>query len=460
MGACCAKEEVKIDFEAEVNLSHFDLLRAIGKGAFGKVKIVQHKKTQEKYALKYINKEQCIKMKAVDNIIQERKLLEIVNCPFVCNLIYAFQDDDHMFMVMDLKLGGDMRFLLTNNNNKLPEDWVKFYVAQIALGLMYLHSKHVVHRDLKPDNILLDNRGNACLTDFNISTYWKDGKMLHAVAGSLVYMAPEILEQKAGYTYTIDWWSLGVIHYEMLCGKRPFRAKKNDDLKKVNHQGFLTRPAVDRLGSKESGGDTRINTHEWFLEYDWDKLDSLEVTAPWVPDASKFNFDDKHDMDEVFYEDTPLKAKPRKKDKDGRSSVASKLSRQSLEMAKEYEKIDAQYTVFDITKLPPAKERKKSKVWEAKMTEIQKHVSSSRASLASARSSAVDIMDNRSEHVDMDEEYGTIRSKVSVTSRTGDSHRSLDAISPELPSMPGGYGRDSQTPAAAAGATGHCGLIN
>ncbi|KAJ3010893.1 UNVERIFIED_CONTAM: hypothetical protein HDU68_001918 [Siphonaria sp. JEL0065] len=83
MGACCAKEESKIDFDAEVNLGHFDLLRAIGKGAFGKVKIVQHKKTLEKHALKYINKEQCIKMKAVDNILQERKLLEIVNCPFV-----------------------------------------------------------------------------------------------------------------------------------------------------------------------------------------------------------------------------------------------------------------------------------------------------------------------------------------------------------------------------------------
>ncbi|KAJ3070577.1 hypothetical protein HDU99_002648, partial [Rhizoclosmatium hyalinum] len=124
MGICCSKVEEQIDFEQEVNLGHFDLLRAIGKGAFGKVKIVQHKLSKEKYALKYINKEQCIKMKAVDNIIQERKLLEIVNCPFVCNLIYAFQDDEHMFMVMDLKLGGDLRFLLTNNNNIFPEEWV------------------------------------------------------------------------------------------------------------------------------------------------------------------------------------------------------------------------------------------------------------------------------------------------------------------------------------------------
>ncbi|TPX67978.1 hypothetical protein CcCBS67573_g07340 [Chytriomyces confervae] len=331
----------QIPISSLVNLSHFELLRSIGKGAFGKVKIVQHKQLKEKFALKYINKEQCIKMKAVDNIIQERKLLEVVHCPFVCNLQFAFQDDDHMFMVMDLKLGGDMRFLLTNFGGKLTEEMVRFYVAEISLGLMYLHSKNVVHRDLKPDNILLDERGHACLTDFNISTYWKEGKSLHAVAGSLVYMAPEILEQKGGYTYTIDWWSLGVIHYEMLCGKRPFRAKKNDDLKKLIMsgplefpapeenihispecldmiRGFLTRPACDRLGSKESGGDTRINTHAWFIDIDWDAMEKLALTPPYIPDASKFNFDDKHEMDEMFYEDAPLKAKARKKEKDGK----------------------------------------------------------------------------------------------------------------------------------------------
>ncbi|KAI8610619.1 kinase-like domain-containing protein [Chytriomyces sp. MP71] len=339
MGACCSKED-ELDFTQEVCLAHFDLLRSIGKGAFGKVKIVQHKQLKEKFALKYINKEQCIKMKAVDNIIQERKLLEVVHCPFVCNLQFAFQDDEHMFMVMDLKLGGDMRFLLTNNGGKLPEKWVQFYVAEIALALMYLHSKNVVHRDLKPDNILLDEKGHACLTDFNISTYWKEGKSLHAVAGSLVYMAPEILEQKAGYTYTIDWWSLGVIHYEMICGKRPFRAKKNDELKKLiisgplewpsdgeimisddckdMIRGFLTRPACDRLGAKESGGDTRINTHPWFIDIDWDGMEQQTLAAPYVPDPSKFNFDDKHEMDEMFYEDAPLKAKQRKRDKDGK----------------------------------------------------------------------------------------------------------------------------------------------
>ncbi|KAJ3344426.1 hypothetical protein HDU83_005255 [Entophlyctis luteolus] len=419
--------------------------------------MVQHKKSKIKFALKYINKTQCIKMKAVDNIIQERKLLELVHCPFVwwviairhcceshndrSNLRYAFQDDEHMFMVMDLKLGGDLRFLLTNNKGILPEATVKFYVAEVALGLMYLHSKHVVHRDLKPDNILLDERGHACLTDFNISTYWKDGKMLHAVAGSLVYMAPEILEQKAGYTYTIDWWSLGVIHYEMICGKRPFRAKKNDDLKKLIIggplefppdsevkmspeckdviRGFLTRPAVDRLGAKESGGDTRINTHTWFDDYDWDKIESQEMEAPYIPDPSKFNFDNKHDLEEGFTEENSLKGK-------SKTSARKDLNKMNPEQAAEHTKIYTQYTNFDFTTLPPHEQiRKKSVAWENKINEIQQRVSVSRSMASIARSSTAsgfDIMENRSECVIVDQEYSTILK--GVQSKDAGSERS------------------------------------
>ncbi|KAJ3065978.1 hypothetical protein HDU98_010690 [Podochytrium sp. JEL0797] len=196
-----------------------------------------------------------------------------------------------MYMVMELKTGGDLRFLLMNQpGNRLPESWAKFIIAQISLGLMYLHSKHVVHRDIKPDN-----------------TYWREEKPLHATAGSLVYMAPEILEKKpSGYTYTVDWWSLGAMLFEMVCGKRPFRAKKNDDLKRLIMtapvefpetaevspkcmdivKGFLTRPACDRLGAKESGGDTRITAHPWYSEYNWDKMLRLEVVSPYVPDVS------------------------------------------------------------------------------------------------------------------------------------------------------------------------------
>lgn len=128
-----------------VELSHFHLLRSVGKGAFGKVRVVQHKKTKEIYALKYINKAKCIRMRAVENIIQERRLLEEVEFSLICNLRYAFQDDENLFMVLDLMLGGDLRFHL-ERAGPMREDVVRFYVAELALALDALHSRRIVHR--------------------------------------------------------------------------------------------------------------------------------------------------------------------------------------------------------------------------------------------------------------------------------------------------------------------------
>jgi serine/threonine kinase 32 len=195
------------------------LLRSVGKGAFGKVRLVQHKGTKKLYALKYINKEKCLQMHAVDNILSERRLLEQIDFNLIVNLRYAFQDDENLFMVLDLMLGGDLRFHL-DRLGYLPEEHVQFYAAQLALSLRYLHSRNIIHRDLKPDNILLDERGHAHLTDFNIAVRLSRQRKrpLMSVAGSLAYISPEIL-QKQGYTYSVDWWSLGIVIYELLYGK-------------------------------------------------------------------------------------------------------------------------------------------------------------------------------------------------------------------------------------------------
>lgn len=143
-------------------------------------------------------------------------------------------------MVLDLMLGGDLRFHL-DRQGQMPENVVKFYVAELALGLDYLHRKGIVHRyvavcrsadvqsDLKPDNVLLDEKGHAHLTDFNIAVHFTERRALTSVAGSMAYMAPEVLA-KRGYFATIDWWSLGVVAYELLFGKRPFRGKTNSSL--------------------------------------------------------------------------------------------------------------------------------------------------------------------------------------------------------------------------------------
>lgn len=354
-GVCCRPQP--IDFDGEANLFHFVLLRCVGKGAFGKVRVVQHKQTKNLYALKYINKTKCVKMKAVPNVIQERRLLEEIDHPYIVNLRYAFQDDENCFFVLDLMLGGDLRFHL-ERLGAMPEETVRFYVAQISSALAYLHDMGIMHRDLKPDNILLDEKGNAHLTDFNIAVHFSD-RRLTGVAGSMAYMAPEILA-KRGYTCHIDWWSLGVCAYELIFGKRPFRGRTNSDLtysiskdplkwpedaeKKCSRpglqvlRGLLERDTSKRVGCKPNGeGFQELMRHPWFKSIDWDTLETKEQTPPFIPDQKKANFDASHELEELLLEDNPLKAKARKANQDNLSA--------------EMRQMEEQFTTYDFKKM-------------------------------------------------------------------------------------------------------------
>ncbi|KAG0026878.1 hypothetical protein BGZ82_009260 [Podila clonocystis] len=357
MGAGCCKEEA-IDFTSEIELSHFHLLRSVGKGAFGKVRVVQHKKTKEIYALKYINKAKCIRMRAVENIIQERRLLEEVEFPLICNLRYAFQDDENLFMVLDLMLGGDLRFHL-ERAGPMREDVVRFYVAELALALDALHSRRIIHRDLKPDNVLLDENGHAHLTDFNIAVYYHPSKPLVSIAGSMAYMAPEVLLRK-GYFESVDWWSLGVVMFELLFGKRPFRGKSNElltnsilrdplpfpdnvsDLVSANCVDVLSklceRDISKRLGCTSEGLDG-FKRHPWFEGIDWDKLVSKEAIPPFEPDSKRANFDATHELEELLMEDNPLKAKKRAQ------------NNPEIELSAEMQLMEDKFVVYDFTKV-------------------------------------------------------------------------------------------------------------
>ncbi|TFK94111.1 kinase-like protein [Polyporus arcularius HHB13444] len=358
MGAVCCRPQ-PIDFDGDVNLFHFILLRCVGKGAFGKVRVVQHKQTRELYALKYINKTKCVKMKAVSNIIQERRLLEEIDHPFVVNMRYAFQDDENCFFVLDLMLGGDLRFHLERLGS-LSEEVVRFYIAEVGSALAFLHDHRIIHRDLKPDNILLDERGHAHITDFNIAVHYSERRLLTGVAGSMAYMAPEILA-KRGYTYTIDWWSLGVCAYELIFGRRPFRGKTNSDLThsiskdtlrfpedaeaKCSRagiqalKGFLDRDPSRRLACKPNGeGFLELKSHPWFSTIDWDTLDSKEQTAPFIPDSKKANFDASHELEELLLEDNPLRARQRKE-------------RDISSLSAEMRQMEEQFTAYDFKKM-------------------------------------------------------------------------------------------------------------
>ncbi|KAM7329507.1 hypothetical protein ACRRTK_011120 [Alexandromys fortis] len=215
----------------KMNFDHFQILRAIGKGSFGKVCIVQKRDTEKMYAMKYMNKQQCIERDEVRNVFRELEILQEIEHVFLVNLWYSFQDEEDMFMVVDLLLGGDLRYHL-QQNVQFSEDTVRLYICEMALALDYLRSQHIIHRDVKPDNILLDEQGHAHLTDFNIATIIKDGERATALAGTKPYMAPEIFHSfvngGTGYSFEVDWWSVGVMAYELLRGWRPYDIHSNN----------------------------------------------------------------------------------------------------------------------------------------------------------------------------------------------------------------------------------------
>ncbi|KAJ3104690.1 hypothetical protein HDU97_008966 [Phlyctochytrium planicorne] len=336
MGNSFGKEDA-VDFNGEVELRHFTLLRCVGKGAFGKVRIVEKRDTKKLYALKYINKLQCIRMRAIQNIFRERAILEEINHPFVVNLKFAFQDDENMFMVLDLMMGGDLRYHM-DRTASFSEAAIRVMAAEMCSAIAYLHSKNIVHRDLKPDNVLLDEDGHAHLTDFNIAVNYAERKHLKSHSGTHAYMAPEIFLDK-GYLWQIDWWSLGILLYELFYGKRPFRGPNNDAVTQAilhddlifpptniaNRQpvhispegqafvaSLLLRDPTVRLGCVLPGSQD-IFSHPFFSEMNWNAVEGKAVKPVFVPDRDRPNFDATHDLEELLLEDNPLTYKPRKK---------------------------------------------------------------------------------------------------------------------------------------------------
>ncbi|KAF4571349.1 hypothetical protein EYR36_008678 [Pleurotus pulmonarius] len=358
---CCFSEPV--DFEGEVNLYHFDLHRAVGKGAFGKVRVVEHKRTKKLYALKYIDKSRCIKQKAVANIIQERRLLEEIDHPFIVNLRYAFQDDENCFFVLDLMLGGDLRFHL-ERKGQIQEDVVRFWMAELSSALEYLHQQRIIHRDIKPDNILLDAMGHAHLTDFNVAVHYSERRLHHSVAGSMAYMAPEVVSRK-GYSWSVDWWSLGVTAYELLFHKRPFDGRtaelmrnsilsdpvkfpesassKCSDIGISFVKSLLDRNVSSRLGCRPNGrGMEDIRRHAWFSSIEWDALENKDSQPAFVPDdgikMKQANFDVSHELDEFLMVEKPLTHTKRKANAD-----LDKLR-------PELRQLEEQFTVYDFSR--------------------------------------------------------------------------------------------------------------
>ena len=187
-GLCTKKEKSAPELPEEVDLSHFQILRSIGRGAFGKVCIVKKIDTDKFYAMKYMNKKACLQNKAVEYVLKEQQILMALTHTFLCNLWYTFQDQEDMFMVSELFRGGDLRFHIDSKSTVFDKHTLKIYALEIGLALDYLKSKGVVHRDIKPDNILLDENGHLALTDFNVAAICTSEKRLTNLAGTSSFL--------------------------------------------------------------------------------------------------------------------------------------------------------------------------------------------------------------------------------------------------------------------------------
>eukprot|EP01090_Pellita_catalonica_P009231 TRINITY_DN2028_c0_g1_i6.p1 TRINITY_DN2028_c0_g1~~TRINITY_DN2028_c0_g1_i6.p1 ORF type:complete len:402 (+),score=54.88 TRINITY_DN2028_c0_g1_i6:970-2175(+) len=206
----------------KITVDDFIPLKVIGRGSFGKVLQVKKKDNGNIYAMKVLNKATIIDRDELEHTKSERDILMTLDNPFLVHLYFSFQTRDKLYFVMDYINGGELFFHLQREKKFSPE-LVRFYCAEIILGLDYLHKSGVVYRDLKPENILLTKEGHICMTDFGISKQGlncKDDRTA-TFCGTPEYLAPEVLEGK-GYGKEVDWWSFGTLMYEMLTGLPPF----------------------------------------------------------------------------------------------------------------------------------------------------------------------------------------------------------------------------------------------
>ena len=317
-------------YATEVTLDDFELLAVLGRGGFGKVMQVRHKLTREVFAMKVLKKSELQRRKQVERTQTERNILAQIRNPFIVRLHFAFQNEYKLYMVMDFVQGGDF-FTLMRKFRRMPEDWVRIYVAEISLALQHLHDMDIVYRDLKPENILLDGQGHVKLTDFGLSRFFETrppakedilegyDKVTRSFCGTEQYMAPEMLLQK-GHNHKSDWWSLGLLCHEMLTTRHPFHSSSHyETLKamvtkspsldsrlsprsKAFIKSLLIKNPANRLCCKY--GMSELRTVSFFANLDWDGLQRRSRPGPYCPNI--LNHEDISSFETTFTKEQPI----------------------------------------------------------------------------------------------------------------------------------------------------------
>ncbi|KAH6573235.1 hypothetical protein BASA50_007634 [Batrachochytrium salamandrivorans] len=295
-------------FHTKLKIEDFDIRNTLGTGSFGRVHLVKYKATGKHYAMKVLKKTEIIKLRQVEHTLNEKHILELLNFPFLVQMFGTFQDSNNLYLVLEYVQGGEL-FSYLRKSGRFANHVARFYAAQVVMAFDYLHTKDIIYRDLKPENLLIDHLGNIKITDFGFAKFVPD--VTWTLCGTPDYLAPEIIQSK-GYGRAVDWWALGVLIYEMLAGHPPFYDEDHfklyekilqcklrfpphfDPLAKDLVKRLLSPDLSKRFGNLKEGVHD-IKRHKWFAGVEWEKLKQLEIPAPYIPkiahEGDTSNFD-------------------------------------------------------------------------------------------------------------------------------------------------------------------------
>ncbi|ORX96454.1 Pkinase-domain-containing protein [Basidiobolus meristosporus CBS 931.73] len=320
------REDHALPTQKQYSLKDFELLETLGTGTFGRVFLTRHRGTSNYYAMKVLKKTDVVRLKQVEHINSEKNILAQIQFPFIVNLFCSFQDSKNLYMLLEYIIGGEL-FSHLRRAGRFTNDMTRFYAAEIVQAIEYLHSKDIIYRDLKPENLLLDERGHIKITDFGFAKSVDDRTW--TLCGTPEYLAPEIIQSR-GHGRAVDWWALGILIFEMLAGYPPFfddnpfgiyekilegrimfpshfEPLARDLIKKL-----LTADISKRLGNLKGGAED-VKRHKWFTGVDWQLVMAREIMAPIVPayrhqgDTSNF---DKYPEPEVEEPEDPTYEDP------------------------------------------------------------------------------------------------------------------------------------------------------
>lgn len=284
-----------------VGLEDFEVLKIVGQGAFGKVYQVRKRGTSEIYAMKVMRKDKIMEKNHAEYMKGERDILTKIDHSFIVQLRYSFQTKYRLYLVLDFINGGHLFFQLYHHG-LFREDLARIYTGEIVSAVSHLHACGIMHRDLKPENILLDADGHAILTDFGLAKELEENARSNSMCGTIEYMSPEIILGR-GHDKAADWWSVGILLFEMLTGKPPFiggnrervqqkiikdKIKLPSFLSSEAHsllKGLLQKDPSKRLGSGPRGSD-EIKSHKWFKAINWKKLEAREILPSFRPEVN------------------------------------------------------------------------------------------------------------------------------------------------------------------------------